>query len=133
MPEPCSPSISTTRGDARRRAQPSRDVTEEREHLVAHDPHDLLRRRQAAQDLFADGLRAHPLDERLDDPEVDVRFEQRETNLAKRGVDGRLVQPSFAAKRLEDVLQTGAERLQHTVHLPARSAGPGKRQGHWWR
>ena len=90
LPEPCRPSISTTRGVARRRRQPAGRVAEQRQHLVAHDAHDVLRRRQALQDLVADGLRAHAIDERLDDAEVDVRFEQRQPNLAQRGVDRSL-------------------------------------------
>ena len=122
LPEPCRPSISMTRGDARRRRQAARRLAEQREHLVAHDADDLLRRRQAPQDVFADRLGAHALDERLDDAEVDVRFEQRQPDLAQRRVDRLLGEPCFAAERLEDVLQAGAERFEHVflrrAHLP---------------
>ena len=44
LPEPCRPSSRMTRGRAVRRRQPARRVAEERQHLVAHDAHDLLRR-----------------------------------------------------------------------------------------
>ena len=76
-----------------------------------------------ARRTFAHGLRAHPLDERFDDPEVDVRFEQRETN-PKRGVDMGFIRRSSAATE-EDVLQTVFERVQHTVHY-ARSGQPAR-------
>ncbi len=60
-----------------RRRQPPGAVAEERQHLVAHDPHDLLRRRQALEDRLIDRLVPDPIDERLDDLEVDVGLEQR--------------------------------------------------------
>ena len=69
------------------------------------------------QDVVADRLDAHALDERLDDAEVDVRFEQRQPDLAQRRVDRRFGQPGFAAEGLEDVLQAGAERLEHDLDL----------------
>jgi hypothetical protein len=69
----------------------------------------VLGRRQALEHVVTDGLGAHPLDEGLDDAEVDVGFEQRETDLAQGGVNGAFRQPGFAAKRLEDVLEARAE------------------------
>ena len=104
--------------------QAARRVAEQRQHLVAHDAHDVLGRRQAPQDVVADGLGAHALDERLDDAEVDVRFEQRQPNLAQRRVDRRLGQSRFTAKRLEDVLQAGAERFEHVCYLPPGPSAP---------
>ncbi len=125
LPDPCSPSIKTTRGMRDRRRQSARRVAEQRQHLVAHDAHDLLCRRQAPQNRFADRLRPNPIDERLDDAEVDVRFEQREPNLPQRDIDGRLGQPRLAAERLEDVLQAGAERFEHTGRdTPPRTRCP---------
>ena len=97
----------------RRRRQPALRVAEERQHLVAHDPDDLLRRRQAPQDLLIDRPVAHAIDERLDDLEVDVRLEQRHPDFAERGLDRLLGEPGLAAKRLEDVLQAVAERVEH--------------------
>ncbi len=77
----------------------------------------MLGRRQALQDLVADRLDAYPLDERLDDAEIDVRLEQRETNLAQRRIDRPLRQPGFPSQGLEDILKPGAEGLEHSVAL----------------
>ena len=116
LPDPCRPSISTTRGVRVAGDNPPGDVAEERQHLVAHDAHDVLVRRQAVQDLVADRLDAHAVDERLDDAEVDVRFEQREPNLAQRGVDRRLRSAALRPRSdLKDVLEAGAERFEHAV------------------
>ena len=97
---------------ARRRQAPF-GVAEERQHLVADDLDDLLRRRQAAEHVLPHRPIAHAVDERLDDLEVDVGLEQRQTNLAQRGLDGLGRQPRFAAQRLEDVLEACAEGVEH--------------------
>ena len=113
LPDPCRPSIRTTRGRACDGGKPPGAVAEQRQHLVAHDAHDLLRRRQALEDVLIDGLVADAIDERLDDLEVDVRFEQRQADFAQRRLDGLLGQTGFTAKRPEDVLEAGAERFEH--------------------
>ena len=92
-------------------------VAEQREHLVADDAHDLLRRRQAAQDLLVHRPIAHAIDEGLDDLEVDVGLEQRQPDFAQRRLDVRLGETCLAADRPEDVLQASAERVEH--HRPA--------------
>ena len=69
----------------------------------------MLCRRQALEHLVADRLHADPLDERLDDAEVDVRFEQRQPDFAKRRLDVLRRQPSLATQGLEDILQACAE------------------------
>ena len=51
---------------------------------------------------------ADTIDERLDDLEIDVGFEQREPNLAERRLDVLGRQPHLAAERLENVLQSPA-------------------------
>ena len=79
-----------TRGRACDARQAALRVAEQRQHLVADDADDLLRRRQALQDLLIDRLVADAIDERLDDLEVDVRLEQRHADLAQRGLDGLL-------------------------------------------
>ena len=56
---------------------------------------------------------ADAIDERLDDLEIDVGFEQRETNLAQRRLDVLGRQPRLAAERLEDVLEACAEGIEH--------------------
>ena len=84
-------------------------LPEEREHLVANDAHHLLRRGQAFQDLLVDSPVAHPVDERLDDLEVDVRFQQRHADLAQGDLDRLLGQASLSPKRAEHLLKTIAE------------------------
>ena len=87
LPEPWSPSSMMTRGRSRGRRQAALRVAEQRQHLVAHDAHDLLVRRQAAKDFLVDRPIAHAIDEGLDDLEVDVGLEQRHANLAQRQLD----------------------------------------------
>ena len=92
-----------------RRGQAALRLAEERQHLVANDAHDLLRRRQALEHVLIDGAIADPIDERLDDLEVDVGLEERHANLAQRRLDGLLRQASFAPKGAENSLQSIAE------------------------
>jgi hypothetical protein len=73
---------------------------------------------------------AHAIDERLDDLEVDVRFEQREPNLAQAHFDVLRRQPGLAPKRLENVLKACAEGLEH-VPLTCSIANP-YRSGRAW-
>ena len=96
-----------------RRLQAPFGIAEERHHLVADDLDDLLRRRQAAQHLLAHRAVADAVDEGLDDLEIDVRLEQREPNLAQRGLDQVFGEAPLPAKRLENVLQTCAEGVKH--------------------
>ena len=105
LPEPWRPSSRITRGDFDRGLQPARRVAEQRDHLVAHDPHDLLRRREAAQHVLPDRAVADAVDERLDDLEVDVGLEQRHADLAQRGLDRGLRQARLAPEGAEHVLQ----------------------------
>ena len=49
--------------------------------LVPHDLDDLMPRGQTLEDFLPNSFLANPLDEVLDDLEVDVGFEQRKTNL----------------------------------------------------
>ena len=88
-------------------------IAEERDHLVADDLDDLLRRRQAAEHILPHGPIAHAVDERLDDLEIDVRFEQRQPDLAQRHLDVLRREPRLAPKGLENVLEAIAERLEH--------------------
>src|SRR5262249_47308769 len=93
--------------------KPSGGVTEERQHFVADDADDLLRRRQAFQDLLIDGAVAHAVDESLDDLEVDVSLEQCHANLTQCGLDGRLGETGFAPEGAKNPLQAVAERVKH--------------------
>ena len=102
-----------TRGRACDGGSPPGAVAEERQHLVAHDPHDLLRRRQALEDGLVDRLVADAVDERLDDLEVDVCFEQRHPDFAERGLDRLLGEAALTAQRPENALQAVTERIEH--------------------
>ena len=108
----------------RRRLEAAVRVAEERHHLVADDLDHLLRRREAAENILPHGTVANTVDERLDDLEVDVGFEQREANLAQRGLDVLFRQPPLAAERLENVLEATAEGIKHEVSRRAREAKP---------
>jgi hypothetical protein len=100
-------------GTLARRLEAPFSNAEERDHLVADDPDDLLRRREAAQNILPHRAITNPVDERLDDLEIDVRLEQREPNLAQRSLDVLFGEPRFAAKGLEDVLEACTERVEH--------------------
>ena len=69
------------------------------------DLHDLLARREALQDLLAEGALAHLGDEALDDLEVDVGLEQREPDLAHRARDRLLVELPPPAEVAEGALE----------------------------
>ncbi len=108
-----------------RRLQSALGIAEERDHFVAHDLDDLLRGRQAAQHILPQRPIADPIDECLDDLEVDVGFEQREPDLAKRRLDVLGRQPRLAPQGLEDVLQAVTERVKHLSGFPGfQGSGP---------
>ena len=67
--------------------------------------HDLLARLQALQHLLAEGALAHLGDELLDDLEVDVSLEQRETDLAHGPRDRLIVQLPPPSKIAESGLK----------------------------
>ena len=96
-----------------RRLEAAFGVAEERDHLVADDLDDLLRRRQAAENILPHRAVANPVDERLDDLEIDVRLEQRQPDLAQRRLDVLGGEPRLATKGLEDVLEACTERVEH--------------------
>ena len=100
LPEPWRPTIATTaglpdqvEGPVARRQQVDQ--------LVVDDLDDLLAGGQALEDLLADRPLADPRDEVLDDLEVDVGLEQRQPDLAHRGVDVGLADPAAAGQRAE--------------------------------
>jgi hypothetical protein len=88
-------------------------IAKEGEHLVADDLDDLLTGRQALEHCLIHRPIADPVDERLDDLEVDVGFEQRHPDLAERRFDVIFGQAHLAPERLEGVLDAGAQRLEH--------------------
>ncbi len=73
--------------------------------LVVDDLHDLLARGEALRQLQAERARLHARHEVLDDLEVDVRLEQRETDLAHRFRDRFLVELAAPADLAESALE----------------------------
>ena len=71
---------------------------QQRDQLVVDDLDDLLAGRQALEDLVADRPLADARDEVLDDLEVDVRLEERETDLAHGGIDVGFADPAAAGQ-----------------------------------
>jgi hypothetical protein len=97
---------------ARRRGTALR-FAKQRDHLVTDDLDDLLARRQTAEHVLPHRAVAHAIDERLDDLEVDVGLEERETDLAQRSLDVLGRQFRFAAKRFERILETRSQGFEH--------------------
>ena len=60
---------------------------------------------ERARDFAADGAGAHPVEEALDDREVDVGFEQRQTHLAQGQVDVGVRQPAAPGQIIEGGLK----------------------------
>src|SRR5918995_4367807 len=83
------------------RLQPAFGIAEERDHFVTDDLDDLLRRRQAAQHILPERPIAYAVDECLDDLEIDISFEQGETDLSKRRLHVLGSQPCLAPKGFE--------------------------------
>ena len=85
----------------RRRLRAHRELArlpaERRDELLVHDLDDLLGGAQALRDLRAASAFLDPVDERLDDRDVDVGFEQRDADLAGDLVDVLLAQAAAAA------------------------------------
>jgi len=81
--------------------------------LVAHHLDHLLGGRQAAQHLLAEGALAHPLDERLDHPDVDVRLEESEADLPQRRLQHLGGDRALALQLAEDVLELALETVEH--------------------
>ena len=112
LPEPWRPTSAMTAGLPLRwnvRSPAPRSADE----LVVDDLHDLLAGGQALEDLGADGLLADAGDEVLDDLEVDVRLEQREPDLAHRGVDVGLADAAAAGQVAEGLAQALAQGVEH--------------------
>jgi hypothetical protein len=81
--------------------------------LLVDDLHDLLARRQALEDVLAEGALAHVRDEVTDDCEVDVRLEQRQADLAHGARNRLVVEPALLAQVAENPLQLVGKRVEH--------------------
>ena len=62
---------------------------------------------------MSDRFRLHALDERPDDLEVDVGFEQRDPHLAERDLDVVFRESAVATQLVEDALQSCAKGVEH--------------------
>ncbi len=96
-----------------REAQPAGLAAEDRDQLLVDDLDDLLRRVERAADLLAAGPLLDGADELLDHGQRDVGLEQRDPDLACRGVDVGVGEPSLAAEVLEGVGEPVGERGKH--------------------
>ena len=102
-------------------------AAEQHDEFVVDNLDDLLAGRDALDDLGAQGFLAHPVDELLDDLEIDVGVEQRQPHVTQAVGDvafGNLAQP---AKVAEDVLELAAQVVEHAGSLGWNGAG-GKRR-----
>ena len=85
----------------------------ERDELLVHDLHDLLRRREALHDLGAERALLDVRDELAHDLEVDVGLEQRQADLAHGGVDVLGGELAVALEALHDPLEAVGECVEH--------------------
>src|SRR5262249_25310627 len=76
---------------------------------------DRLRRREAFENVLLHRPVAHTVDEGLDDLEIDVRFKEREPNLAQSGLDVLRRKPPLASQRLEHILEAIAQGVEHAA------------------
>src|SRR2546421_10055058 len=88
-------------------------ATEQDRQFVIENLNDLLTGGDAAQDRFAQRLVFHARDEIFRDLKIDIRFEQREPDLAQRGIDVLLADFSATAEILENLLQLIAQLRKH--------------------
>src|SRR5581483_7811400 len=114
--------------DHRRRPAGKRELRVAAPHrrgqLLVDDLHDLLAGREALQHVLPERAFAHARDEVLDDREVDVRLEERETDLAHRLRDRLLVEPAALAEVAEGRLELVAERVEHAPQPTHRGGNP---------
>ena len=104
--------MATTAGIAREMERPIARGQQVHE-LVVDDLHDLLAGGQAREHVRPDRLLADARDEVLDDLEVDVRLEQRQADLAHRGIDVGLRDPAAAGQGAERLSKPVAEGVEH--------------------
>jgi hypothetical protein len=90
-----------------------RSTAHQRRQFARDDADQRLSGCQRSDDLGTDRLVAQVGDERLDDRQRDVGFEQRQANLAQRVLDVLVGQPRFAAKRLDDTRQAFGQGFEH--------------------
>ena len=88
-------------------------MAESCDEFVADDLDDLLAGRERGQDFLSDGLGLDAVDELFDDFEVDVGFEESQTNLFQRLGNVLFGEDGLPAERLEGALEFFLEILKH--------------------
>ena len=103
----------------RRRRARQRDglVTKGDDEFLVDDLDDLLAGRQALHDVATDGALLHPGQEGLHHRNVDIGFEQRQTDFAQGSVDVGLAETAFAAQTSEDVAEAIGESVEHRAEV----------------
>ena len=76
---------------------------------------NLMTRGQALEDFLTNCLFANSLDEVFDNLEIDVGFEQRETNLFQGFCDVLFGKDPGTTQLFKNLLEFFAERIQHSV------------------
>ncbi len=79
---------------------------------------------EALEHLVIDGAITHLVDERLDDLEVDVGFEQRHADFPQGHFHRLRRQAHLSPEVGEDVLEAIAERVEHHTRPPGPPGGP---------
>ena len=87
----------------------------ERRQFIADNFHHLLARRQAAHDVLSEGLLTHPLHKVLDDLKVDVRFQKRQPDFARRLFDVGFRQPAASAQVGKNAVEFCRKGFKHTA------------------
>ena len=88
--------------------------------VIVHDLDHHLAGRHRADDVGADRLGPHLVDELADHRERDVGLEQRRAHLAQRRVDIGLGERTAPAKLVEYVAQPFAQTFEHEQLRPKR-------------
>jgi hypothetical protein len=95
-------------------------VAEEGGELVAHHLDHLLGGGQALHHLLPLGALAHPVDERLDHPDMNVGLEEGEADLAQGRLQGLGGDLALALEGAEDVLELVLKTVKHRGEMVAR-------------
>src|SRR4029077_5745389 len=88
-------------------------ATEQDRQFIVENLNDLLAGRDAAQNGFAKRFLFDLSDKFLGNLKIDISLEQREPDLAQRGLDVLLADLPMAAEIFEDLLQLVAKVREH--------------------
>ena len=98
-------------------------AAQERNQLVVHDLDDLLRGADALDDFLSEAFAAHILHKVLNDLEINVGFQERETHLAQAGLNVFLGQLALSAQIAEGGRKSVGKIFEHDspTALPRRA------------